>query len=78
MPQLNDRILVFWNTEGLEPNQANGHYPNEEEIITINRIDEEFYYDDNSFVEIEKDNIFYRLQDNLYIMKQDLHLLGKE
>jgi hypothetical protein len=76
--QLNDKILIIWNTEGLPQDQANGHYPNETEVITIDRIDGEFYYDDNTFVEIEKDNVFYRLQDNLYIMKQDLNLLERE
>ena len=75
MLKVNDKILIFWNTECLEPNQANGHYPNEKEIITINRIDHEFYYDDNSFVEVEKDNIFINLQDDLYIRQQDLYLL---
>tara|TARA_R100001460_G_scaffold569_6_gene2793 strand:+ start:268 stop:531 length:264 start_codon:yes stop_codon:yes gene_type:complete len=77
MLKRNDKILIFWNSEGLEPNQANGHYQNEKEIITINRIDHEFYYDDNSYVEVEKDNIFINLQDDLYIRQQDLYLLER-
>lgn len=62
MLQIGDKILIIWNTEGLPQDQANGHYPNEAEIITIDRIDDEFYYDDNTFVEIEKNQHFYKIQ----------------
>lgn len=72
MLKLNDKITIVWNQEGLNLNESNGHYPNEIETIVITRIDDEFYYDDNVYVEIEKTDKFYKLNDNHYTNEKAL------
>ena len=37
--KIGDRVEVTWNEEGLPMEEANGHYPNEKEVVEI--IDEE-------------------------------------
>jgi hypothetical protein len=74
MIQINDKILCIWNTKRLEPSEANGHYPNESEVITISRIDDLFYYDDNLAVEVPIDQRFFKIKDHYYISEEDLNL----
>ena len=84
MLQLGDKIVIIWNTEGLPQDEANGHYPNEAEVITINRIDEGFYYDNKLAVEVPINQTFLKLsatyigediKADYYINKKDLDLL---
>ena len=35
---------IIWNTEGLPMEQANGHYPNETETVTVLSEDEDTLY----------------------------------
>ena len=49
------KIDITWNTEGLPREQANGHYPNETETVTVLSENEDTLYCTNA-VEIHKEN----------------------
>tara|TARA_R100000664_G_C2750760_1_gene138074 strand:+ start:1270 stop:1440 length:171 start_codon:yes stop_codon:yes gene_type:complete len=49
------KLTITWNTEGLPMEQANGHYPNETETVTVLSEDEDTLYCTNA-VEIHKEN----------------------
>ena len=63
-PKIKDKILIFWNLEGeSDIGKTNGHYPYESEIITITSEDDEYYYDNDSSVEVLKDKFeFYQIK----------------
>jgi hypothetical protein len=51
--KIGDTIEVIWNQECLPMEEANGHYPNEREVVTVESEDEDFWYCTNT-VEIQK------------------------
>lgn len=55
MSNVGKKIKFTWNTEGLPMDQANGHYPNETETVTVLSEDEDTLYCTNA-VEIHKEN----------------------
>ncbi len=55
MSNVGKKIKFTWNTEGLPMDQANGHYPNETETVTVLSEDEDTLYCTNA-VEINKEN----------------------
>ena len=55
MSNVGKKIKITWNTESLPMEQANGHYPNETETVTVLSEDEDTLYCTNA-VEIEIQN----------------------
>ena len=52
MSNVGKKIKITWNTESLPMEQANGHYPNENETVTVLSEDEDTLYCTNA-VEIQ-------------------------
>ena len=55
MSNVGKKIKITWNTDGLPMEQANGHYPNEKETVTVLSEDEDTLYCTNA-LEIHKEN----------------------
>lgn len=49
MYKIGDKIKIEWCLA-----DGNGHFDGEKEVITITRIDDIFYYDDDKAIELER------------------------